>query len=285
MYCPECGNRNNLDANFCTECGASLRASEVTSEPPQPPAPSSPLLWNPNVATCWSLLFTPVFGTYLVAQNWKQLGEQERARASSIWFFISILSVILFSLFGGIAFLFIWYLTAGRNQANYIRERYGDEYKKRPWGKPILIAFALLMALSVLIGILSDRYDTHSTSRDRAVSTQPVIPSRESYSTADQVDYRKAYHGDYEKDQRLILIGPIIQIIDDNSARMRIGSDSPLKNLDHTVILEFSAKSRLMKGDEVRILGRYKGTEHYKTVLGARIKSPVIRVDYHDMIQ
>ena len=36
-------------------------------------------LWNPDAAACWSMLFTPLFGTILVIRNWEALGEPKRA--------------------------------------------------------------------------------------------------------------------------------------------------------------------------------------------------------------
>lgn len=31
-------------------------------------------LWNPNAAVNWSVLFTPIFGAWIQAKNWKALG-------------------------------------------------------------------------------------------------------------------------------------------------------------------------------------------------------------------
>ena len=41
-----------------------------------------PKLWNPNAATLWSLLFSPVFGAWIHAKNWEELGNEEESRNS-----------------------------------------------------------------------------------------------------------------------------------------------------------------------------------------------------------
>jgi hypothetical protein len=46
-------------------------------------------IWNPNAAASWSVLFTPLFGALLHAQNWTVLGEPERARKSMRWAYVS----------------------------------------------------------------------------------------------------------------------------------------------------------------------------------------------------
>ena len=49
---------------------------------PTKTATSSIRLWNPNVASCLSLFFTPAFGAWLHAVNWRSLGENDKARQS-----------------------------------------------------------------------------------------------------------------------------------------------------------------------------------------------------------
>ena len=50
-------------------------------------------LWNPNAAAIWSLFFTPIFGAWIHARNWKALNRQKEAR----W---SMMAVFLYILFG-----------------------------------------------------------------------------------------------------------------------------------------------------------------------------------------
>ena len=57
-------------------------------------------LWNPNAAANWSLLFTPAFGAYLHAQNWRAMGEQDRASASMRWLFVGLALLAVYFLVG-----------------------------------------------------------------------------------------------------------------------------------------------------------------------------------------
>jgi len=44
----------------------------------------------------------------------------------------------------------IWYFGAGRSEATYIKGRYGKDYPRRAWGKPLLIATFGLVVYFVL---------------------------------------------------------------------------------------------------------------------------------------
>jgi hypothetical protein len=46
--------------------------------------------------------------------------------------------------------LIIWYLGYGKKQYDYVKNNLQDKYKRKPWGKPLLIAAG---ALVVLLGI------------------------------------------------------------------------------------------------------------------------------------
>ena len=54
------------------------------------PPPAAPALWNPFAARAWTVLFSPIFGAFLHAQNWKALGESGRAKRSMIWVYAFI---------------------------------------------------------------------------------------------------------------------------------------------------------------------------------------------------
>jgi hypothetical protein len=57
----------------------------------------------------------------------------------------------------GIALLLSWYFAAGRPQAKLVKERYGDDYPRKGWGKPILIAIGALVGyvvLAIVVGIV-----------------------------------------------------------------------------------------------------------------------------------
>ena len=140
----------------------------------------APALWNPNAAANWSLLFTPIFGAFLHMKNWQALGETGKARVSRYWV---ILGAAVFSGFMllaavqpqskgvgslirslGFILLLAWYFGSARAQARYVKERFGSQYPRRGWGKPMLAAlgvFTIFMVamtiVGVVIGLLSAR--------------------------------------------------------------------------------------------------------------------------------
>jgi len=128
---------------------------------------AAPELWNPNAAALWSLLFSPVFGAFLQMRNWQALGEPDKARASWYWVLatIAILLVAVVMAFvlpdahwfnkitdrSGMIVLLTWYLTNGKLQVAYVKERYGKDYPRKGWGAPLGIAFGAVLALLLLV--------------------------------------------------------------------------------------------------------------------------------------
>ena len=134
-------------------------------------AEDSPPLWNPNDAANWSLLFSPVFGAYLHMKNWEALGETEKASAAKVWvivalvllFGLPLLAVLVPALRGlqnisslfGLILLISWYASSGRPQARYVKERFGKDYPRKGWGRPLLIAFGATIGYFFVVGILA----------------------------------------------------------------------------------------------------------------------------------
>lgn len=114
----------------------------------------------------WSLVLSPAFGAYIHSLNWTTLNEPERARADRVWFLGSLLMTAVYALlplagvgpqavrYLALLYLVIWYFTAGRSQARYVKERYGKDYPRRPWGKPLLITIGLYLAAIVLLFVV-----------------------------------------------------------------------------------------------------------------------------------
>ena len=108
---------------------------------------AAPELWNPDAAGNWSLFFTPVFGSILIGKNWDALGHADKASRARIWAYVTL----PFALFGlGMPLLIIWYFSSNRPQARYIKERWGTSYPRKPWGKPLGIAFGVYFGIFVL---------------------------------------------------------------------------------------------------------------------------------------
>ncbi|HMX11219.1 MAG TPA: hypothetical protein PKE61_09965 [Burkholderiaceae bacterium] len=128
-------------------------------------------IWNPNATSNWSIVFTPIFGSYLQELNWRALGEPERAARSRKWFYASIgEGVLLFllaafatpeNLLGELArpialiYLVTWYFLSRRPQAQYVKAKYGEGYARRGWGQPLLIALGIVVVWFFASGILA----------------------------------------------------------------------------------------------------------------------------------
>ena len=134
---------------------------------------AAPALWNPGAAASWSLLFTPVFGTILHMKNWQALGEPAKADAARSWAIANVLFIIAvfvaafampeskpvdaMSRLGGLVMLLTWYYANGKAQMAFIKQRYGTNYPKRGWGKPILFAIlgiAAFMFVAIVVGVI-----------------------------------------------------------------------------------------------------------------------------------
>ena len=124
-----------------------------------------PEIWNPNAAANWSLPFSPIFGAILHMKNWQALGEPAKAAASRNWAIasavIAIATVIVDVIMAddkaiegitrilNFALLLAWYFASARAQAQYVKERFGKNYPRKGWGKPLL--FALLAVFAFLV--------------------------------------------------------------------------------------------------------------------------------------
>ena len=125
----------------------------------------APALWNPNAAACWSLLFSPIFGAALHMFNARAMGdtELEKLNKGFIWGTLAVLVIAsLLAIFTkinanfvGLAALGAWYGAVGRKQVALVKERYGSNYPRRSWGKPILFGVLGIVALYVCIFILA----------------------------------------------------------------------------------------------------------------------------------
>jgi hypothetical protein len=129
-------------------------------------AEAAPPLWNPNAAASWSLLFTPAFGAYLHMLNWRELGDERQAAAAKGWFSASLAVLGAYialavavpdfdARYIGLAYLLTWYFAAARGQARYVKEKYGNDYPRKGWGKALLLAVAAFVGyffVAVLVG-------------------------------------------------------------------------------------------------------------------------------------
>jgi len=108
-----------------------------------------PMLWNPNAAGLWSLLFTPTFGSYLLMRNWRAIGDTRRAIIARRWMIVSAVLIAPSVIFGAIAliYLIVWYFLEQRPQYSYVMQSWGPEYPRRSWKGVLAIAFGLWATL------------------------------------------------------------------------------------------------------------------------------------------
>jgi hypothetical protein len=116
-----------------------------------PPTSDPPGLWNPNAAVLLSVLFSPAFGAFLHARNADALGRVNEAEANRMFFYLWIVyfgvTLTPIPIPHGIAIglLLVWYLILGRNQVAYVKEKWGDGYKRKPWATPLLVGSCCLL--------------------------------------------------------------------------------------------------------------------------------------------
>ena len=113
-------------------------------------------LWNPEAAACWSLVFTPVFGSIIISKNWRRIGNTEEATYAKNWVYISLIAILgsivlqFTSLAGSIGqflpivFLLLWYFCSAKRQAKYLKNE-SVVYQKKSWFKPLAISSPVLL--------------------------------------------------------------------------------------------------------------------------------------------
>jgi len=125
----------------------------------------APAIWNPNAAANWSLVFSPALGAFLHMLNWQALGEPGKAASAKGWFIASLVMLGAYLVFGlvlsegatqgvGLAYLLAWYFSAGREQARYVKDKFGRTYPRRGWAKPLLIGVLAIFGYVVLAFIV-----------------------------------------------------------------------------------------------------------------------------------
>ena len=135
----------------------------------EPLNPGMAPIWNPKACADWSVLFSPIFGSYLQMLNWRALGEPQKESSAKGWLYVSLafytllpgyLSVPKYSHYtspwAGLAvfYLVIWYLAAGRAQCKYVDKKFGADYSRKPWSKVLLIAIGGVLTLLVVQAVV-----------------------------------------------------------------------------------------------------------------------------------
>lgn len=215
MFCKQCGQQNTDDARFCSSCGNKLEGSNIqsslqTQKELTPPRKGQVKLWNPNAAANWSLLFTPVFGSYLQMKNWKALGELQKVENAKKWLLVSIIVILLLN-FGaylieadpeqfatrakslGLLYIIIWYFSFAKNQSKYVKETLNDHYHKKSWVLPLIISTVILFIYVFIVMLVNSSIQKTSSQQKpwemdwgNNQSTEAEYRRNESQDTAQQ---------------------------------------------------------------------------------------------------
>lgn len=177
MFCNQCGHKNIDNAKFCSSCGNKL-VSDIETPPPIQTQKEIPSLrkkqielWNPNAAANWSLLFTPIFGSYLQMKNWNELGITKEAEKAKYWLLATVFFIFLIN-FGatwsdadpeqfanrfrglGLLYIIVWYFAYARKQPKYVKEKLNDQYQKKSWLIPLVSATIIIFIVTFLFMLI-----------------------------------------------------------------------------------------------------------------------------------
>ena len=168
-YCPFCHEPLNAseeqqaaNEDSATNRNVELRPNHNPYDPNHTAATQTATkqqLWNPSAAANWSLVLSPAFGAYLHALNWNTLNDSKRAKANMAWVWITV----AFLLFNGLTIFFpispmvdfvmriaslgiliAWYFGYAKPQIKYVKETFGKDYGRKPWGLPLLLGFSAI---------------------------------------------------------------------------------------------------------------------------------------------
>lgn len=150
--CPGCAEMIPADASMCEYCGEKFNTSAQME-----PAAENPELYAPQTAAKWSLLFTPVFGAYVLKNNWKALGQAPQEKRSKN---LMIALVVIYA--AGLLFLNEvpciilhlvalagWYFAECRAQIKYLAENKLD-CQQTKW-KPLIQKAACVWAAALVL--------------------------------------------------------------------------------------------------------------------------------------
>lgn len=190
-FCPACGATRFLTSQESRELGRRSTGELAMKAERKPPVP----LYNPRAAIWWSVLLSPAFGATLHALNWKAMGEPLRFRFSIFW---AAGSLLLFAVYPAlrsidvaeipatnwsrivtVAYILLWYVSAGRQQIAQVKDEYGSDYPRRSWWKAFLAVagvLAAVLAMAFLMGAMASRplnLPHHPAEATRIDSTTP----------------------------------------------------------------------------------------------------------------
>ena len=145
IQCPSCNTVLEATAGkkIKCQCGVLLnpKANRTNAATRNQSLKAKVQLWNPSAAANWSLIFSPIFGGWVHAENWRELGHKDKAQKSMLWVYVTLASLVV-RLFTGIGapllILLLWYFLSAKAQVKFLREN-NISYEKKTWDKPCAI--------------------------------------------------------------------------------------------------------------------------------------------------
>jgi hypothetical protein len=135
--------------------------------PPLSSKPSEPVIWNPTVIAVWSLVFTPIFGSWLCSKNWLFLGDEALSIAASRWLKVGLIyyplvfflqpwyhqytSSVLVEMTLLIGLYFPWLALSMYPQIKYAQKNKSSLNLTRSWRMPLTFALGLIGGIAGVI--------------------------------------------------------------------------------------------------------------------------------------
>jgi TPR repeat protein/serine/threonine protein kinase len=154
---------------------------DQNNETAHPVEVAAPALWNPTTAVNLGVILTPAFGAFLHARNYKALGRPADAKSGMYWFygmaacgFIGMLFTSPLSYFKvtNFFFLILWYFISAKKQIKLVESKFGKNYTKKSFIKPLFAGIGCLFAVVIFVEGL------HSLGRDESIPVSAGEASR-----------------------------------------------------------------------------------------------------------
>ncbi len=141
--CPFCMGEINAGSTQCPVCRKVIPSTEEPKKETEHVE-----LYNPNAAANWSVLLSPVFGSYALMKNWQILGNESAAKRSKIWMIVLVVLIVILSFLdvpaygSALILLVVWLFCEQKPQVKYIKA-HCPAYQKKKWGKTVWIGIGV----------------------------------------------------------------------------------------------------------------------------------------------
>lgn len=157
VKCPACAEEIANSEKNCPFCGEKINTSTNTESTDTGTSTTACSLYSPKEAALISILLTPIFGAFVIWNNWKALNKQDETKRSQMWLIVlaAVIAITLFTInefvWIGICLiaLAVWYYKECAAQISYIQENNVD-FQKKDW-KKIVIPAAFIVVCAVVI--------------------------------------------------------------------------------------------------------------------------------------